>query len=139
MVLTNINTRVMIIYPNLVFWYRAKLLGAGTESFRTDFVELRATKACASSLPTLEHLPPALSYLDHPPLLCQRASRMDEIIDHALLPVGGFPPEMIIPFYGQKRIYLDKLSLFSLRIFLQDFKINSNKLFDKICKNFHSE
>ena len=64
---------------------------------------------------------------------------MDEIIDHALLPAGGFPPEMIIPFYGQKRIYLDKLSLFSMRIFLQDFKINSNKLFDKICKNFHSE
>ena len=79
----------MIIYPNLVYWYRAKLLGAGTESFRTDFVELRAPKACASSLPTLEHLPPALSYLDHPPLLCQRAFRMDEIIDHALLRAGA--------------------------------------------------
>ena len=83
-----------------------KLLGApiGTEPFRTDFVELRASKACAS-VPALEHLPPSatwtilrycvnerLNYLAQVtkfPLVQDSLARMDEIIDHALLRAGA--------------------------------------------------
>jgi len=88
----------------------AKLLGApiGTEPFRTDFVELRASKACAS-VPALEHLPPSatwtilrycvnerLNYLAQVtefPLVQDSLARMDVIIDHALLRAAGLPPE----------------------------------------------
>ncbi len=89
---------------------RAKLLGApiGTEPFRTDFVDLRAFKACAS-VPALERLPPSatwtvlrycvnerLNYLSQVtdfPLVQDSLARMDRIIDHALLHAGGLPPE----------------------------------------------
>ena len=88
----------------------AKLLGApiGTEPFRTDFVDLRASKACAS-VPALERLPPSatwtvlrycvnerLNYLAQVtdfPLVQDSLARMDRIIDHALLRAGGLPPE----------------------------------------------
>jgi hypothetical protein len=87
----------------------AKLLGApiGTEPFRTDFVELRASKACAS-VPALEYLPPSatwtilrycvnerLNYLAQVTefsLVQDSLARMDEIIDHALLRAGGSRP-----------------------------------------------
>jgi hypothetical protein len=88
----------------------AKLLGApiGTEPFRTDFVKLRASKACAS-VPALEHLPSSatwtilrycvnerLNYLAQVtefPLVQDSLARIDEIIDHALLRAGGLPPD----------------------------------------------
>jgi hypothetical protein len=88
----------------------AKLLGApiGTEPFRMDFVDLRASKACAS-VPALERLPPSatwtvlrycvnerLNYLAQVTdffLVQDSLARMDRIIDHALLRAGGLPPE----------------------------------------------
>ncbi len=88
----------------------AKLLGApiGTEPFRTDFVDLRASKACAS-VPALERLPPSatwtvlrncvnerLNYLAQVtdfPLVQDSLACMDRVIDQALLRAGGLPPE----------------------------------------------
>jgi hypothetical protein len=90
--------------------HRAKLLGApiGTEPFGTDFVELRASKACAS-VSALEHLPPSATWtilrycvnerlnfqaqVTEFPLVQDSFSRMDEIINHAFLHAGGLPPE----------------------------------------------
>ncbi len=85
-----------------------KLLGApiGTEPFRTDFVELRASKACAP-VPALEHLPPSATWtilrycvnerLNYQaqvtkfPLVEDSLARMDKIIDYALLLRAGAP------------------------------------------------